>query len=175
MTEDKIIRCIRHGETDRLEALIEIYYDDVYRFICFKTGNAEAAWDLTQETFLKVIKYFDSYKGHRRFKGYVFAIAVNVCNDFYRENRNQTDRQVHLEDEKIDLLSIASDEAEAIDNQMALQQMLNLLPDYQREAIIYKYILGYKMREIADITGEKTATVKSRIRQGLEKLRREVK
>lgn len=65
--------------------------------------------------------------GHRRFKGYVFAIAVNVCNDFYRENRNQTDRQVHLEDEKIDLLSIASDEAEAIDNQMALQQMLKFI------------------------------------------------
>lgn len=43
MTEDKIIRCIRHGETDRLEALIEIYYDDVYRFICFKTGKLEAA------------------------------------------------------------------------------------------------------------------------------------
>lgn len=174
MTEDKLIHRIRGGDMDGFEPLIELYYDDVYRFICFKTGNPEAAWDLTQETFLKVIRYFDSYAGRGKFKGYVFSIAVNVCHDFYRENRIDNQKHIYMDDEMMADLQGGVDETGDIDNHMAVSAMLKLLPDYQREPIIYKYILGYKLREIAEITGEKIPTVKSRIRQGLKRLRREV-
>ena len=45
-----------------------------------------------------------------------------------------------------------------------------MLADNQREAVLLHHFYGYKNREIARMTGTSSATVKSRIRQGLEKL-----
>ena len=85
MEDKELIYRIQHGEKELLEELIQKYYDNIYRFCYYKTGNASISYDLTQETFLKLIKYIESYKHKGKLKNYILTIAVNVCNNYFYE------------------------------------------------------------------------------------------
>lgn len=55
---------------------------------------------------------------------------------------------------------------------ITVEQLTEHLPQMQREAMILYYGYGFKYREIARMTGTGIATVKSRVRQGTEKLKK---
>lgn len=184
MNEREKLRLIGQGKTEYLEDIARDYYDDIYRFCRFETGDRELAYDLTQETFLRFIRYAEHYRGGN-IKGYLLTIAMNVCRDHWnREGRrkaldireqdwdnvttaNQPDEKGVLPREN----STESVEANAADERLVLQEALLALPDFQREAIVLHYYYEMKYREIAKLTGTNTSTVKSRIRQGCQKLK----
>lgn len=62
-------------------------------------------------------------------------------------------------------------EYESQENILLLSEALQKLPQMQREAVLLHHFYGYKNREISRMTGVSCGTVKSRIRQGIEKLR----
>lgn len=166
MSDQELIAQIRGGDKESMQTLIERYYDDIYRFIRYKCGNADLSYDLTQETFLRFIRYFHSYVEKGTFRSYLFRIAMNVINDHFHHMRER-DMQL-LEEENIrDAVSVSED----IHERMLVEHLLAQLPSYQRDVLVLKYQYGLKAREIACIVNEKVPTVKSRIRQGLARLR----
>lgn len=84
LTDEEVIARVQQGNEEMLEVLVRRYYDEVYYFCCYKTGDQEASYDCTQETFLKVTRYIHRYAEKSRFKGWLFSIARNVCNDYFR-------------------------------------------------------------------------------------------
>lgn len=167
MNDLKKVRLIGQGKTEYINDIAKAYYDDVYRFCCFQTGNREWAYDLTQETFLRFIRYVDTMKGGN-LKGYLLTIAMNVCRDGWREKNRQS---VETSWEEGMAGEAPTQENFNAEERMMLQRALLMLPDFQREAIVLHYYHGLKYREIAKMTGTGVATVKSRIRQGCGKLR----
>lgn len=88
MNDRELIGRIQSGDKSCFEELIARHYDEVYRFCCYKTGNAALSYDLTQTTFLKLIKYMGAYVHKDRFKSYLFSIALNVCNSYFRDKKH---------------------------------------------------------------------------------------
>ena len=84
MDERQWIHAIQKGDKKYLEDIAEKYYDDIFRFCAFQTGSREEAYDLAQETFLRFIRYVESYRD-RNLKGYLLTIAMNVCRDYLRK------------------------------------------------------------------------------------------
>lgn len=174
MDDKTLIKEIQRGKREYLNHIAEKYYDDIYRFCCFQTGSAQDAYDLTQETFLKFIRYVDSYK-FKNLKGYLLTIAMNVCRDYYGKPERKYASAVS--EEEIDRvrggeMSLREKgTAGELERRLVLLQALAVLPPQQREAIILLYAYGYKHREIARMTGMNLSTVKSRVYQGTEKLR----
>ena len=74
---------IHKGNSLLPEEAAEKYYDDIYRFCCYQTGSTEDAYDCAQETFIRFIRYTDSYRD-RNLKGYLLTIARNVCRDYFK-------------------------------------------------------------------------------------------
>ena len=89
MSDQELIAQIRGGDKESMQTLIERYYDDIYRFIRYKCGNADLSYDLTQETFLRFIRYFHSYVEKGTFRSYLFRIAMNVINDHFHHMRER--------------------------------------------------------------------------------------
>ncbi len=113
------------------------------------------------------MRYIDIYVDKKKFKAYLLTIALNACNDYFRK------RIVTYEE--IDIAATV----EVYDTQMVkfetadyIQHSLNQLLDMQRDAIILKYYYDMKIREIAIMTGTSIPTVKSRLKQGLDKLKK---
>ena len=61
MTELILIRRAQRGNRDALEKLVRLYYRKIYQYISFHVESKETAEDLTQETFLKMVKNLPSF------------------------------------------------------------------------------------------------------------------
>lgn len=169
-----------------LRRLILKYYDEVFRYCCYKTGDEQAAYDCTQDTFLHLIRYIGTYIDKRKFKAYLFTIARNACYDYFRGNAAAA-RLVSLQEfEKAGVKEKENDhkewdgreavvEDEAIRNtetRQMLNKALDSLPDFQREVLVLRFMYDFKLKEIAGMTGVPLTTVKSRLQQGLNKLKK---
>ncbi|EOS21518.1 sigma-70 family RNA polymerase sigma factor [Lachnospiraceae bacterium 3-1] len=175
MNDREMIREIQKGKKEYLNDIAEKYYDDIYRFCCYQTGNCQDAGDLTQETFLKFIRSVEHYR-YRNLKGYLLTIARNVCVDYFRSckrrKENEEDFQEEVEYKREENVQGARTKQEEF--LITMSQLTDNLPEMQREAMVLYYGYGMKYREIAQITGTGIATVKSRIRQGTEKIKKSV-
>ena len=118
---------------------------------------------------------------------------MNLCRDHLAETTRRGDREVSFDQrvsgddapEGVSLWEVyqppaavtgqgeASPESDMIEKDMhdRLMEMLSCLPQMQREALLFHYLYDMKYREIAKQTGVSVSTVKSRVKQGMEKLR----
>ena len=81
LEDRELIRRIQNGQKEYLNEIAGKYYDDIYYFCAYQTGNREDAYDLAQETFFKFIRYVESYR-YRNLKGYLLTIAMNLCRNY---------------------------------------------------------------------------------------------
>lgn len=167
MGEQERIRRIQAGDQGCFQELAEEYYDEVYYYCCYCTGSREAAYDCTQETFLKLIRYLPTYQERQKFKGYLFSIARNVCNDYFRSQRPVS----YTEDLLLEPAD-TRDFTEERELSWLLHGALSDLPKAQRDVIVLKYYHGFKLREIAGLLSISMAAAKSRLRQGMQKMKK---
>lgn len=167
MTEKELIRRIKQGEKELFEILVKQYYQAVYHFCYYRTGNQEMAYDCTQETFLHVIRFFDSYVDHNHFKAWVLGIARNVCNDSFRGRTADI-----IGDECLESEPVTETGFHRVEMQDSVANALDQLPDIQKDVIILRFFYDMKLKEIAGIVGIGVPTAKSRLKQGMEKLKR---
>ena len=165
MTDKELIRKVHNGNKEALNTIVSKYYDDIYRFCLYLTGHESDSYDITQEVFLRFIKYVDSYK-YQNLKGYLLIIARNLCRDYFHHNN-------HLY--CIDDTAYAGSEDNHLNNledRMLLWEALRKLPVKQREIIILRIYEEMRFHEIAEILGVNLSTVKSRFRLGIRSLRK---
>ena len=105
----------------------------------------------------------------------VFTIAVNCCNDFIRRQKTRPEKNpddAYLESAVSEEMS-PSEHLAKQEDRFILYDRLSGIKEEQKEALVLYYFHGFKAREIAEVTGVPLATAKSRIRQGLEHLKKE--
>lgn len=165
MTDKELIRKVQNGSKEALNMIVEKYYDEIYRFCLYLTGQETDSYDITQEVFLRFIKYVDSYE-YRNLKGYLLIIARNLCRDYFHHKKDtwciEDNSYMGAEDAGLNNL----------ENQMVLWQALQQIPVKQREIIILRIYEELRFHEIARILGCNQSTVKSRFRLGLKSLRK---
>jgi len=151
-----------------LEELIQNYYDRIQYYFIQRVKDRYIAEDLTQEVFLKVVLALPKRQPDH-FESWLFTIAKFTLYDHYRRKKIN----VGVED----LATLASDDLPfnqwAISD-TALIDAINRLSDKLRRPLILS-IRGYSYQEIAAIIGVKESTIKSRIFQARQKIKKQVK
>ena len=103
-------------------------------------------------------------------QNYLLTIAANTCSNYFKKVK-----PVYIDPDLLDMpdeTDFPLEEAVQNETRLAVRRAISLLPDYQKEVIILRFYHDLKIREIARITKSSVPTVKSRLRQGLEKLKR---
>lgn len=166
MTDKELIRKVHKGNKEALGIIIDRYYDEIYRFCVYLTGYETDSYDITQEVFLKFIRYADSYQ-YKNLKGYLLIIARNLCYDFFRHKKDTVQMEEIAESGGDDDVRI-----KGVEDGMLIEQALLKISAEQREVIVLKIYEELKFMEIAKILGCNLSTVKSRYHAGLGKLRK---
>lgn len=171
MNEKALIKRCQKGEKNAFDELIRLFYPYVSGFLLKTCGDSALSEDLTQDTFLKMIRSIEKYNrdGSASFGTWLVTIAKNCYLDYLRRNR------IHFED--IEKLPIAdkSDISEEICKKLQYEEALQAiesLPAEQRIAIRLKYEEQMTLAEIAERFGVPPKTIKSRIHDGTVKLRK---
>ena len=90
MDEKELVCRAKFGDKEALNKIVDMYYDDIYKFLYRRMGNKAAAEDVTQDTFIKFIKNLPYYKEKNKLKSFLFTIAINSSNDFFRRHKQET-------------------------------------------------------------------------------------
>ena len=157
---------VRKGPAATLEALYRAEYIGMVRLAFTLIGNAAEAEEVVQESFVDISIRLDDPDtrngGTIREPGaYLRTIVVGRCGSLIRRRRLM---QQHPPEPPADLPPSAE----------WLWDVLHILPEHQRVAVVLKYYGGYRASEIAKITEQPAATVRSHLRRALATMRKEL-
>jgi RNA polymerase sigma-70 factor (ECF subfamily) len=165
---DELAR-LRRRDPAAVEGVVGRYQHRLYRYLLRIARDPAAADDLFQQTWLHVVRQIGRYDPGRSFDTWLFAIAHNAAMDLLRRRGEES-----LDDTERPPRTAGPDAlAQAITSERAaiLAARVSALPALYREALTLRFEEGLKLEEIAEVTGAPLATVKSRVRRGLEQLR----
>ncbi len=169
-----LVREAQQGGTAAFSALYEHYYDSIFRYVSFRTGNTTEAEDITAEVFVRMIESIHRFKwkGYP-FSSWLFRIAHNLVVDFYRKKGRR--RMVSLENAPPIMEEGVVDADARMDLELTMgdvRKAMEDLTDLQREAITLRFAAGLSVAETAKAMGKKDNAVKALQHAGLKKLRR---
>ena len=169
----RLIELIADGSENAFRDLFDRYGDQAYgiaRYVCRDDGRAE---DAVQEAFLSVWRSSESYRPQAGpVSAWLLTVVRNRAIDLARRNGRHADRRSDAE--MLDTTPAASDvAADAIASADAprLHELLEKIPDAQREVILLAFYGQLTHAEIAARLDLPPGTVKSRMRLGLQRLR----
>lgn len=154
--EDALLRRMADGDEGALEELVDRWYSRIYAYALRTTGREQDAQDVTQETFLAVLRYRKTFV-RRNFQSWLFTIAHHKCVDLFR-----LQGRLAAAPEELDKLS-GPDPSDQVLDRAALEQALDRLPPLQREAAVLHYFHGFTPKEIAAMTDSPLSTVRWRL------------
>ncbi len=151
------------------------YIDKIYRFIFFKVNSPQIAEDLTSETFLRGWEVFKNGNPKiENISAFLYQIARNLVADFYREKNKiqviSAEAEGSLPDPRIDLEEKAKLDSDLERVKKALGQ---LNEDYQN-AIIWYYIDGLPIQEVAHLLGRTKEATRVLITRAIKTLRKKL-
>ena len=132
---------------------VNLYADNVYRFILKNLRHEEDARDIVQTAFEKMWRNRDSVENDKS-KSYLFTVAYNQMIDHIRKSK-----RVSLT-EDFGETSRGSNYQPAVNVQETLREALNRLNETQRSLVMLKDYEGYNYEEIGRITGLSESQVK---------------
>lgn len=143
------------------ERLVNTYADLILRLSYTYLSHTHDAQDICQTVFLKLIERRPAFASSEHEKAWIIRTAVNLCKDHLKSGWRRA--------------TVALDAAEAVpapaEEEGSLLSAVNLLPPKYRTVIYLYYYEGYAAREIAQLLGEKPATVSTQLNRGRQQLR----
>ncbi len=169
-----LISAVAGGSEDALRAIYERYGGLVYTIALRIVGDPQLSQEIVQDVFLRCWERAASFDANRgRLAAWLMGIARNRSIDAVRgaqHRARQRDRELLPGDQR-DGTAIGRDHGEAVALHLTIVAALEALPDVQREAIELVVTGGLTQTEIAEVLHVPLGTVKTRIRDGMARMR----
>jgi RNA polymerase sigma-70 factor (ECF subfamily) len=134
------------------------YEKYIFRYLYSLTLDYYQAEELTQETFLRVVKSLPRFRQDSHVSTWLYSIARNVYLEWKRKNPELI---VSLDEETLETPEKgAEQQLENLETEILLQDILNKMPDHYREVILLRDWQGFSYEEIALITKRSISWVK---------------
>lgn len=181
--EDKqLVNAYTNGDEKAFEILLQRHKNKVFNFIYMKLRNQALAEDIFQETFIKVIKTLKkgNYNEQGKFLPWVMRIAHNLMIDhFRRANKVRMISESTSKSEDYNIFNILKHEDDNAEEEMIhdelVKQMVELidhLPDSQRDILQMRIFKGMSFKDIADKEKVSINTALGRMRYALINIRK---
>ena len=173
LSDQELMRRVQEGDYTPAAELFERYSRRIYNFALRFVRNSEAAEDVTQEVFVKMIRNARQFQGDAKLSTWLFSITANHCRDHLRkaDNKPKEPEAVLLRLSDEDSLSAEEEMAKRQDEERVRQALDHLTPE-QREAILLSRYQGLSYAEIAQIAGCSEGAVKTRVFRAMETLKK---
>jgi len=161
----------RDGDVAAFETLYRRHNDALYRYLLRLCQHRDAAEDVFQEAWSKIVKARGNYRPTAKFTTFLYRVAHNCFIDYVRRNKRHS-MTVDVEpDTQADPGDLPETETERSLARRRLEAALQQLPDEQRDVFLLREEAGFNLDQIASITDCNRETAKSRLRYAVNKLR----
>lgn len=164
------MQAVRDGDVAKLGLLFERYHVPIYDFLSRVTGNRSAAEDLTQDVFMRVLKYRSTFRDGGRFETWLFRIARNARADYFRRRR-PTGPLLDEDLERAEAGPGPAGQLEGVRERARLRRALMRLSDDKRELLVLARYHSMKYEQIAELLDIEVGAVKVRVHRAVRELR----
>ncbi len=179
LTDQQLIQLFINGNSEALEELIKRHKDRIFTSIVLLVKDKNLAEDIFQDAFIRIIDTLrtGNYTDEGKFLPWALRIAHNLCVDHFRKVKRSPLVQNNNED--FDIFETINVSEEGIDGKIMksqshakVRQMLDMLPEDQREVIVMRHFANLSFKEISEKTNCSINTALGRMRYGLINLRK---
>ncbi|WP_018479893.1 RNA polymerase sigma factor [Pontibacter roseus] len=180
LSDSALVTLYIAGNENAFEQLVNRHKNKVFTTILLIVKDTYTAEDLLQDTFIKAIHTMKGgrYNEEGKFSSWICRIAHNLAIDFFRKEKRSP--MITLEDGSnvFNALSFAEDSAESLqikeDTHARLRELIQTLPQAQREVLMMRHYADMSFQEIAEATGVSINTALGRMRYALINLRKKM-
>lgn len=151
-----------------LESLIASHGERLLRSACLLTGDETEAQDLIQETFVQALKSAHRFRGDSAIYTWLHGILLNLTRRHLRKQKRLVYEEERLLEETVPPCAVDGMDRDFYEAGLALA-LQKLSPEH-REVVVLRYFEKLKLEEIAQRTGARKGTVKSRLHYALRSL-----
>ena len=181
LNDSELVSLYKVGNEGAFKELLDRHKDRVFTAIYLIVKDRYLAEDILQETFIKAINTIkcDRYNEEGKFVPWIMRIAHNLSVDHFRKNKRFP--TIVMDDGSPVFNSMEFAESSYEDKQIQkeihsrVRDLVDDLPDTQREVLIMRHYMGMSFREIAENTDVSINTALGRMRYALINLRKKMK
>jgi len=177
-TDNELVRSFQEGNNAALEVLVNRHKDKIFTSINILLKDKYLAEDMFQEVFIKIIDTLraNRYNEEGKFLPWAMRIAHNLCVDHFRKVKRTPTITTSDDTDIFEVINVSEQDADKAmiqgQSHQTIRQVLDLLPDEQREVIVLRHYADLSFREIAKMTDCSINTALGRMRYGLLNMRR---
>ncbi|MFH8343625.1 sigma-70 family RNA polymerase sigma factor [Streptomyces sp. NPDC018045] len=159
----------RTGDETAVERFVRATQLDVRRYVTHLSGDAQAADDLVQDTYLRALRSLPRFEGRSSARTWLLSIARRTVADRLRSMASRP-RLAGTDDWQTAVEQAQPRGVPGFDEGVALADLLSALPAPRREAFVLTQLLGLRYAEAAVIADCPVGTVRSRVARARETL-----
>ncbi len=165
MAEKILIEGLKNGTEESYRKLIEIHGSKLLQTCYLILRDRHEAEDVVQDTFIRVFRSINNFKGESSLYTWIYSIAVNNARDRLRSRKEFVELSRELSDDG----DLESEYVEEIDKE-SLRRAVHEMSTIYREVLVLYYFRSFSIPEISKMTGESQGTIKSRLSRGRKQL-----
>jgi RNA polymerase sigma-70 factor (ECF subfamily) len=166
LVDELLVMECQDGSVQAMDLLVRRWQKRLWRYAYRLTGDPEAAWEVTQESWLGIIRGLGRLDDPARFRPWVYRIVTRRAHDWI--GRNIQARQRCAESAVREIQAAPAQSQEDADD---LQDMVGRLPDQSRTVLTLHYLEGLPLTEMARVLDIPEGTVKSRLHSARNELK----
>jgi RNA polymerase sigma-70 factor (ECF subfamily) len=161
LVDEILVMDCQSGSVKAMEMLVSRWQKRLWRYAFNLTGDTEAAWDITQESWLGVIKGLRKLKDTARFRSWAYRIVINKTNDWIRKSKAVKRTEIgELQDQK---------QTDKYDT--GVRELLEKLDMRKKVVLSLYYFEQLSVPEIGAALKIPNGTVKSRLHSARKELK----
>lgn len=170
MTDEQLMTFIKAGSLDYLNELFRRYSKRLYNYFLKSTLDKSDSDDLTQELFVRVLKYRKSFREENVFEHWIFQIARNMLKDHFRKLKVHKDRFNLVEE----FPEVENEEGQnELYKEQKLYQAMEALSAEKRELLVLSKFQGIKYEQLAQLKGTTVANIKVQVHRTIKELKKQ--
>ncbi len=155
----------------QFEKAYDAHSDAIFRHCYFRVRDRERAKEITQDVFMRTWKYMADGNGIENIRAFLYKTALNLVINETQRRKEHTSLETLREETGYE----PAQEEEIMEGDSVLYDRmfveLEKLPEQYKLVLVYRYIDGLSVKEIAQMLGEMSNTVSVRLHRAKVELR----
>lgn len=180
VNDSQLVLFYKNGNEEAFKQLVNRHKAKIFTTIFLIVKDSDIAEDILQETFIKAINTIQSgrYNEEGKFLPWILRIAHNLSIDHFRKQKRYP--TINMDDNSPVFNTMAFSESSIEDKQIRkdtydlLHELIEELPEAQKDVLIKRHFMQMSFQEIADATGVSINTALGRMRYALINLRKKM-
>ncbi|MFW5780495.1 MAG: RNA polymerase sigma factor [Bacillota bacterium] len=166
---EKDMRRLKMGDSS---ALVDIYKETkkaVFAVCYTMVRDYSLAEDMMQDTYLRVDRYIAHYKEQYKAKAWILRIAKNICLNEIKKRKREVFSESAIDKQQ------GFEEIKAHDESGIIAAVIKNLKENESQIVLMHTLGDISLKEIAQLTGKPSATIRWQYNNALKKLRKRIK